>query len=129
MTKTENLQLPQWEAEDYVQRSDFNEAFAALDEGYSTAMERPYVIGSYTGTGEEMTIELGFRPTLLIVSGSQTAYSNQPTTWANICVTDGAQSTGSVEFTDTGFRAKDSGAAYYPYLVKQGLTYSYIAFC
>jgi hypothetical protein len=38
MTKTENLQLPQWEATDYVQRSDFNEAFASLDEGYSTAM-------------------------------------------------------------------------------------------
>jgi hypothetical protein len=38
MTKTENLQLPQWEATDYVQRNDFNAAFAALDEGYSTAM-------------------------------------------------------------------------------------------
>jgi hypothetical protein len=38
MTKTENLQLPQWEAEDYVQRSDFNEAFAALDEGYALAV-------------------------------------------------------------------------------------------
>jgi hypothetical protein len=38
MTKTENLQLPQWEAEDYVQRSDFNDAFQALDEGYALAV-------------------------------------------------------------------------------------------
>jgi hypothetical protein len=38
MTKTENLQLPQWEAEDYVQRSDFNDAFQALDEGYALAI-------------------------------------------------------------------------------------------
>jgi hypothetical protein len=38
MTRTENLNLPQWEAADYVQRSDFNDAFASLDEGYGTAM-------------------------------------------------------------------------------------------
>ena len=35
LTRTTNLNLPQWVAADPVQREDFNEAFAALDEAYS----------------------------------------------------------------------------------------------
>ena len=31
MTETQNLHLPQWEAEDRIMRTDFNAAFAALD--------------------------------------------------------------------------------------------------
>jgi hypothetical protein len=39
MNKTENLNLPQWEATDMVQRADFNDAFSNLDTGYAAAME------------------------------------------------------------------------------------------
>jgi hypothetical protein len=38
MTKTENLNLPQWESTDAFQRADFNNAFAALDTGYAAVM-------------------------------------------------------------------------------------------
>lgn len=31
MTKTENLNLPQWEANDPIRREDFNEAMASID--------------------------------------------------------------------------------------------------
>lgn len=34
MTRTENYQLPQWEANDPVRREDFNEAFKAIDEQF-----------------------------------------------------------------------------------------------
>jgi hypothetical protein len=37
MTKTDKLGLPQWEATDQVQRTDFNDAFAILDNGYAAA--------------------------------------------------------------------------------------------
>jgi hypothetical protein len=37
MTKTDKLGLPQWEATDQVQRTDFNDAFAILDDGYAAA--------------------------------------------------------------------------------------------
>lgn len=36
MTKTQNYQLPQWEATDPVRREDFNAAMAALDAGLET---------------------------------------------------------------------------------------------
>jgi hypothetical protein len=39
MNKTENLNLPQWEATDMVQRADFNDAFSKLDTGYAAALE------------------------------------------------------------------------------------------
>jgi hypothetical protein len=58
MTRTENLNLPQWEAEDYVQRSDFNDAFASLDEGYSTAMAAAeQVTASLGGKADVATVE------------------------------------------------------------------------
>lgn len=37
MTKTENYQLPQWEAADPVRREDFNRAMANIEEGLSAA--------------------------------------------------------------------------------------------
>jgi hypothetical protein len=58
MTKTENLSLPQWEATDYVQRSDFNDAFASLDEGYSAAMAAAaQVTASLDGKADVVTVE------------------------------------------------------------------------
>jgi hypothetical protein len=39
MTKTTNLELPQWEASDTINRTDFNDAFATLDNGYAAAVQ------------------------------------------------------------------------------------------
>ena len=36
-----------------------------------TPGNQPYAVGSYTGTGADMTITLGFRPKFLILSGME----------------------------------------------------------
>ena len=71
MTKTENLQLPQWAAEDPIRREDFNAAFAALEEKVLTeAPEQSVVSGSYVGNGAaSRTIQLPFAPKMAVVIG------------------------------------------------------------
>ena len=59
MNYTENYHLPQWEENDRVMRSDFNNAMAALEDGLSTAQsaadraftpeKMPYATGFYYG--------------------------------------------------------------------------------
>jgi hypothetical protein len=77
MTKTEKLSLPQWEATDYFQRSDFNDAFAALDSGYAEAMEAsaalPWVMGTLDLTDAaagDVVHDFGFCPSAVIVWGA-----------------------------------------------------------
>ena len=91
MTTTTNLNLPQWAATDPVQRSDFNEAFAALDEAYSAALEAagaafseenlPYVFGSFSvPSGEDTGVELvtfPFKPSaILFMNGASISMYN-----------------------------------------------------
>ena len=63
MNQTQNLHLPQWEAEDRILRTDFNDAMAAID----AAVPR-IVTGTYTGDGAATrTIPLDFTPKILYV--------------------------------------------------------------
>jgi hypothetical protein len=145
MKNTSNLGLPQWEATDPVQRADFNDAFQALDSGYADAVDKaghadsiasvaytpdnkPYVVGSYTGTGKEMTIELGFRPSFLIVNGNTYNYYTNLNSIGYLAITDGTNYTAQVVFTDTGFRILSGEDGYVPNLYKQNRSYIYIAF-
>lgn len=90
MTQTTNYQLPQWEATDPVRREDFNAAMAGIEVGITAAQETAdaaqaaaeqlsYVTGSYTGAGAEKTVNLGFRPSYLII-GSIRGSSNAGST-------------------------------------------------
>ena len=49
MTETQNLHLPQWEAEDRIMRTDFNTAMASIDAHCGSC---EVVSGTYTGTGD-----------------------------------------------------------------------------
>lgn len=155
MTKTENYHLPQWAAEDPVLRTDFNEAWAALDTGLSTAAEAaaaaqgtadaaqvtadtaraeaaalPYVTGSYTGTGSDVTVTLGFRPSFVIICGH--AASSAMNTDTNLLyafsATGGSVVSSRIRLTGTGFVACAKGDTLYPDLTISGRTYDYIAF-
>ena len=72
MEYTQNYQLPLWDKEDAVKRTDFNENNQKIDNAIKTAEDnRPYVIGSYTGsssTGQNTVIELGFQPTAVLIA-------------------------------------------------------------
>ena len=51
MTTTQNLNLPQWEADDRIMRTDFNDAMASIDAALAAAGNCRIAIGSYVGTG------------------------------------------------------------------------------
>ena len=93
---------------------------------------KPYAVGSYVGNGQERTIELGFRPSFVIISGIM---ENQGATSFNdfyvySAITSGASIKRRLVFTDTGFIAvKNDPAGYsYPDLTLNGRRYDYIAF-
>ena len=93
---------------------------------------KPYVTGSYVGTGSSVTITLGFKPSFLIISGmiSSTLYADVED-WANFfALCNGTVLSKRVVFTATGFTAKAQGpgADYYPDLTDEGRTYCYIEY-
>ena len=159
MNYTTNYHLPQWVETDRIMMEDFNEAMTALDEGIKTAQDtadtaeskadaaqssanavadaytpgnQPYVVGSYTGTGADMTITLGFRPKFLILSGMEsTITTNSTSTWDRyfgLC--DGSILSLRVAFSDTGFTvyARGGSRQNFPDFTDSGRTYCYIAF-
>ena len=67
MNHTQNLHLPQWEADDRIMRTDFNNAFAAIDAALAAT---PHVAaGTYTGNGQaSRVISLGFTPKAVFVT-------------------------------------------------------------
>ena len=58
MTTTQNLHLPQWEADDRIMRTDFNDAMSKIDaalgemaQALSEGSNCKIVFGTYVGTG------------------------------------------------------------------------------
>ena len=97
-----------------------------------TPGNQPYVVGSYTGTGADMTITLGFRPKFLILSGMEsTITTNSTSTWDRyfgLC--DESILSLRVAFLDTGFTvyARGGSRQNFPDFTDSGRTYCYIAF-
>lgn len=141
MKYTTNYHLPQWAKEDRIMMEDFNQMCADMEAGLSSnretarqeaeeAAKPPYVAGSYYGAGQTQSIELGFRPSFLIISGasSQAALSRDHIV-ANIAMTGGRRLQDCVTLTDTGFTIKlPSGDTPRPNLVNPDIVYDYIAF-
>ena len=159
MNYTTNYHLPQWAETDRIMMEDFNQMCSDIDEGIKTAQDtadtaeskadaaqssanavadaytpgnQPYVVGSYTGTGADMTITLGFRPKFVIISGMGTDVmlnqSDEWTTYFGLC--DGTVLSNRLAFTDTGFlvRARHAAYDYFPDFTDTGRVYGYIAF-
>ena len=129
MTKTQNLNLPQWEANDPIRREDFNEAFQNVE-------KMRYSVGTYIGNGLTeaeggVFVETGFRPRFVIISRARVMPTNPNST---IILGDGhVDGTESyIVFQDTGFQVyylSVYGTNYTPLkLNESGLVYSYAAF-
>lgn len=156
MTRTENCQLPQWAENDPVRREDFNGAMANIDAGITAARQAaktaqgaadaaqgtantarteaaalPYATGSYTGTGSNVTITLGFRPSFVIICGHKEGdASNTDEKFLYVFgATGGNVNPSRIQLTDTGFIAC-ARVSYmlYPDFSISGRTYDYIAF-
>ena len=155
--KSQNLKLHLWEPEDNFLRTEFNENFAAIDAALkaeeiaraagvsnalttaqraqttaNAALVRPYVTGSYTGTGADMTIVLGFRPSFLFISGMQeNDRGDTPSEYVRYNIMSGGHMvTRRVTFTDTGFTlfASFPGNYQFPQVTAEDRIYDYIAF-
>ena len=157
MEYTTNYHLPQWVESDRIMMGDFNEAMSNLEGGITTAQgtadnaqatadaaqnaadtiaenaysptNKPYVVGSYIGTGQQMTITLGFRPSFLIINGgviTSSLNSDELATWQ--IATNGNTLPECVTFTDTGFTLLKLADKQYPRLIIAERNYDYIAF-
>ena len=120
------------EAADAKNIANFAKATAAAanqaaGNAYSPA-NKPYVVGSYTGTGREMPFDLGFRPSFLIISGTTSVFpTGQSIMNSYNLFTAGNVLSNCVTFTDTGFVLHKLEENVYPKLV-DGRRYDYIAF-
>ena len=65
MNYTEKYRLPQWEEEDRILRTDFNQAMARIEDAIYDA---PYRVGQYYGTGRAQTVVVGFQPLMLFIT-------------------------------------------------------------
>ncbi len=147
MTKTTNYQLPQWEMEDPVRREDFNGAMANIDAGITAAREvadsaqaladaayspnnKPYVAGTYTGNHGTQQIELGFRPSFILISGDEGAASlttHYQYLGYYLGVISNELTYDTVTITDTGFTVVHNSDSY-PRLNVHLQKYIYVAF-
>ena len=132
--KSQSLKLHLWEPEDNFLRTEFNENFAALDMAITAAQQtansaltaKPYVVGSYMGENADMTFNIGFRPSFLIISGAVCHSSSTSCSAQYVLITMGNTQSDAVTFTDTGF-VLHKISKYYPNLTNRH-NYDYIAF-
>ncbi len=89
-----------------------------------TPDNKPFVIGTYTGNGDTQTIDLGFRPTALIVG-----YGGIIMTNFNSLITCGSVKPyeGALDFTDNGFTVTAASDGRTIQLNGSGYVYDYIA--
>lgn len=106
-------------------------AQATADNAYCPE-NKPYVVGSYTGTDEQLTITLGFRPKFVVISGMKAGNGvNSTVEWdRHFGLCDGTVLSERLAFTDTGFIVRPQGYPYsnYPDFSESGRPYCYIAF-
>lgn len=103
MNHTTNYQLSLWEQDDRIMREDFNDNNRKID---AALAEKPYVTGSYTGDGKNREdggqfIELGFRPSMVIVSSNDVWVSDY-IKFSQILY-DNPRYSYEYPFSDTGF--------------------------
>ena len=97
------------------------------------AAEKGFVIGSYTGNGGTQSIDLGFKPRFLHITGTICNYYSYRSTYQHEVATGGAQASEVVQLTDTGFTVvwtmgPNGNDELYPMINRNGDIYSYIAF-
>ncbi len=147
MKYTEKYHLPQWEETDRIMRTDFNrmcadiesglntnaqaaaKAHSAADRAQATAEYRPYVIGSYVGTGvRNRHIFLGFQPKFIIVAAMQERPSGSSSIEAYSAITCGNNLPKHLKITEDGFTVSCNPEANLPDLNREGFTYDYLIF-
>jgi len=152
MNYTTNHHLPQWAKSDRILMDDFNEAMANIESSltanaqaaaaakstassaYSTAStalsSKPYAVGTYTGNGDTVTVNVGFRPSFVFISSLEVAGLIDQVSKFGIysCATTPNGKLGeAIQLTASGFTAY-SKIGVIPKLAESGKLYEFIAF-
>ena len=88
---------------------------------------KPYVVGSFIGNGGTKEINLGFRPSLLIICSDQMA-SNSVAAGSRIAMSAGGVNPQRIAITKTCFRVTYTSSAPFPTINYANGTFDYIAF-
>lgn len=87
----------------------------------------PYVIGNYVGNGSQTVVELGFRPSAVLIWGYN--WVGQTGADSSFWIfTNDQYYKEKVTFTETGFIAKCPDTNPFPSINSQGRGHTYIAF-
>lgn len=140
MEYTTNYHLPQWVESDRIMMGDFNQMCSDIDRGLTTAQStanaaytpdnKPYVVGSYTGNRGINVINVGFRPSFLIICGDKsfsTPSGHSSSLGDSFGIITANHNYGLVTLTDTGFQVTHDNNLY-PQLNDTVDVYVYIAF-
>ena len=145
---SQNLGLHLWEPTDQVLRTEFNQNWQKIDTAVNAAQEtaeaaqtaanavsnaytpgnKPFKVGSYSGNGSTQTIELGFKPSLVIIYQEVGAYTDGELGGDHFMISTGLNYPDKVSFTSTGFKVGVSSSIPYPRVNGSPFSYLYVAF-
>ncbi len=134
--ESSSLDFPSFISKELLCSSHINNADIHLSSEQLLFVNEPFVSGSYFGTGDATrSINLGFEPNLVVVSGNQLPliYCNHLAEKNTAYAAVGLKRGGSlgIEITSTGFKVRSTESevarSTYPMLNELGTTYFYIA--
>ena len=99
-------------------------AQSTADNAYCPS-NKPYVLGTYMGTGSRQTIDIGFKPSAILISGNLYD-SDSEEVGRHICFARQNASQWNGNFINTGIELYNTNS--YPKTNANGRTYHYIAF-
>ena len=99
------------------------ELISGVEAAY-TPDNKPYVTGQYTCQSSLLNINLGFKPTMVIVAGDTASTDGTPGQYSGVLFSGYSNANASI--TNDGFSVGDAGT--YPNLAQRYRRYYYIAF-
>jgi len=103
-----------------------NAAQQSAGNAYSPS-NKPYVTGTFTGNGGTQEINLGFRPSFVIIGADQIATSDVVAA-GRVALSAGGVNTRRISLTSNGFRVHFSETTPLPRINYNNGTFDYIAF-
>lgn len=126
MNYTDKYHLPQWEENDRIMRTDFNEAMANVENGM-TDISTSFSAGHYMGLDRPQKIVTGFRPKVVMIHGYKAPSQSTEDFSALSAVFYSDRDASFLKFEDDGFTVTGTSLRY-PLVNRIYQDYVYFAF-